>query len=210
MNIARAPATNEKPVFIETPHLYMRTLTEDDASDRWAAWLDQDEVRAGVNLGPQRKTKADIVAYVRKFDQQSRLLLGIFDKSNDFFIGILTAQINWQLGSFLANTVVGEAAYRNRGVMLEITPPFRTFFFETLGLKAVAASVLATNKAVIGYIEKTGWTLNQTLKGHAKSHIDGSPIDLLLYSITRDDWNAWMAAHPQELYAMQHAAAPRT
>ena len=74
MTAAPAPHSPPRAVHIETPHLYMRTLTEDDASDRWAAWLDQDEVRKGVNLGPQKKTKADIVAalvkHVRGLEQK--------------------------------------------------------------------------------------------------------------------------------------------
>ncbi|MEQ1868144.1 MAG: GNAT family protein, partial [Micropepsaceae bacterium] len=209
MSVARAPTTQAKPVYLETPHLYMRTLTVADASERWAAWFEQDDVRRGVNLPALTKTKADIVAYIEKFDQQSRLLWGIFDRTNDLMIGILTADIDWDLSCILSNTIVGEAAYRHRGVMLEVSPPFRTYFFETLGLKVITATVLATNKAIIGYVEKTGWTLHQELKGQNKSYADGSPIDLLFYALSRDSWEVWKAAHPAELQAMTIAAAPR-
>lgn len=209
MSLAHAPRASAKPVFIDTPNLYMRTLTVDDASDRFAAWFGQDDVRQGLNLAPQQKSMADIVAYIRKFDQQSHILLGIFDKTNDLLIGLLTVQIDWGIGRYLANTIVGEADYRHRGVMLEVSPPFRAYFFETLGLKVMTATVLSTNKAIIGYFEKTGWTLNQTLKNHVKAHADGTMIDLCLYSITREAWNAWMAANPEALKAISNAAAPR-
>lgn len=210
MSVARAAAPPPKPVFIDTPHLYMRTLTVEDASERWASWFEQDDVRRGVNLAAQRKTKADLIAYIKKFDQHSRLLWGIFDRTNDLMIGILTAEIDWNLGRCFSNTIVGEAAYRHRGVMLEVSPPFRTFFFETLGLNVLTASVLGSNKAIIGYVEKTGWTLHQTLKNHTKSHIDGKLIDLCLYALTKESWAAWKAAHPAELKAMTVAAAPPT
>lgn len=209
MSLAHTAVSKGLPVHIDTPHLYMRTLTVDDATERWASWFDQAEVRTGINLSAQRKTKADIVAYIQKFDQQSQLLWGIFDRTNDLMIGILTANIDWGVGRILSNTIVGEAEYRHRGVMLEVSPPFRTYFFETLGLKVITATVLATNKAIIGYVEKTGWTLHQTLKGHANSHVDGSPIDLRLYALSRESWEAWKAAHPAELRAMTIAAAPR-
>lgn len=208
MKPAYAPKRDGVPVRIETPHLYMRTLTADDASERWAAWFEQDDVRTGINLAAAKKTKADIVDYIKKFDLHSHLLWGIFDRTNDLLIGFITAQIKWNTESFLASTVVGEAAYRNRGVMQEVSPPFRAYFFETLGLKVMTASVLATNKAIIRYVEKTGWTLSHTLKGHTKSNADGKPIDLLLYSLTRDSWNAWMAANPKALAALTIAAAP--
>ncbi len=197
-----APAALQ-PIYLETPNLYVRTMTVDDASDSWAAWFDQAEVRAGLNLGNGRKSKADMVAYVRTFDQTSNILLGIFDRSNDLLVGILTVQVDWRIGRYLANTVVGDAAYRHRGVMLEITPPFRDYFFETLGLKVMTATALATNKPIIGYLKKTGWTLNQTLKNHTRSATDGTAVDLHLYSITRDAWNAWKAANPELLGAMR-------
>ena len=208
-SIPRVSQAPPKAIFIDTPNLYMRTLTEGDASDRWAAWFEQPDVRQGLNLGAERKTRADIVAYINKFDQRSNILLGIFDRTNDLLIALITAQIDWKLGRYLANTVVGEADYRHRGVMLEVSPPFRAYFFETLGLKVMTATVLSTNKAIIGYLEKTGWTLNHTLKNHVKSHADGTMVDLCLYSITREAWNAWMAANPETLKTMLTAAAPR-
>ena len=209
MKLARAPKQSLAPVHIDTPHLYLRTLTVDDASDRWASWFDQEEVRRGINLPPGRKTKADIIAYIRTFDQQSRLLWGIYDRTNDLMVGIINADIDWAASRILTSTVVGEAAYRHRGVMLEISPPFRTYFFETLGLNVITATVLATNTAIVRYLEKTGWSLFHRLKERTRSHADGSSIDLCLYALTRDAWEAWKIAHPAELQAMSVAAAPR-
>ncbi len=176
----------------------------DDATDRWASWFEQPDVREGLNLGPQKRTKADIVAYIRTFDQVSNILLGIFDRTNDLLVGIVTVQVDWRIGRYLANTVVGEAEYRHRGVMLEISQPYRDYFFDTLGLKVMTATALATNKAIIAYLDKTGWTLNQTLKNHVRSAKDGAATDLHLYSITREAWIAWKAANPEQLEAMRN------
>ena len=202
MTHARAFESPAKPIVIDTPNLTMRTLTTDDASDRFAAWFSQAEIRSALNLPEQSKTKADIITYIKAFDQRSSILLGIFDKANDLLVGLVAVQIDWQLGRYLANTVVGEPAYRSKGVMLEITLPFREYFFETLGLKVLTATELATNKPIIAYLVKTGWTLNQTLKAHNKSHADGTMIDLHLYSITREAWQAWKAANPEAVKAM--------
>ena len=202
MTLARAVEPLAEPVVIDTPNLLVRTLRPDDASERFASWFSQDDIRAGLNLPQQPKTRADIVAYINTFDQRSNLLLGIFAKADDLLVGLLSVQIDWRIGRYLANTLVGEAAYRSKGVMLEITLPFREYFFETLGLKVMTATVLATNKPIIGYLEKTGWTLNQTLKAHTKSNSDGTMIDLCLYSITREAWAAWKAANGGIVKAM--------
>lgn len=202
MTPARAIGASPTPIIIDTPNLTMRTLTPDDASDRFAAWFSQTDVRNALNLPEQNKTKADIVTYIKGFDQRSNLLLGFFDKANDLLVGFITVQIDWRIGRYLANTVVGEASYRSKGMMLEITLPFREYFFETLGLNVMTATALATNKPIIAYFAKTGWTLNQTLQAHTKSHADGTMIDLHLYSITREAWRAWKAANPEAVEAM--------
>ena len=202
MTLARTVEPLGEAVVIETPNLTIRTLTTDDASDRFASWFAQADIRQSLNLPEQNKTKADMAAYVASFDQRSHLLLGIFDKANDLLVGLLTVQIDWRIGRYLVNTVVGEPAYRSKGVMLEVTPPFREYFFETLGLNVMTATALATNAPIIAYLEKTGWTRNQTLKEHTRSHADGAMIDLHLYSITRESWRAWKAANPQALKAM--------
>jgi RimJ/RimL family protein N-acetyltransferase len=201
--MSAAAAVPSAPRFIlESPNLGVRALTADDVSERFVAWFTQDEVRSALNLSAQGRTKPEMVAYVRSFDQDARLLLGIFDKANGLLVGFFTVQIERRIGRYLVNTVVGEAAYRTKGLMLEITLPFREHFFETLGLKVMTATALATNAAIIGYLEKTGWTRNQTLKGHSKSHSDGAMIDLHLYSITREAWQAWKVAHPDIVEAM--------
>ncbi len=202
MSRAEPSPKASKAVYFDTPNLYVRTLTVDDATDRWTSWFEQAEVRESLNLGPQSRTKADMIAYIRTFDQDTNILLGIFDRTNDLLTAIVTAEIDWGLGRYLANTIVGEADYRHRGVMLEISVPFRTYFFETLNLKVMTAAALATNKAIIGYLEKTGWTRNQTIKNRARSAVDGSPVDLHLYSITREAWNAWKEANPDLVAAM--------
>ena len=190
------------PIVIASPNLIVRTMTPDDASDRFASWFAQADIREGLNLPAQSRTKADIAAYIRGFDQRSNLLLGIFDKANDLSVGFFNIQIDWRIGRYLVNTVIGEPAYRTKGLMLEVTLPFREYFFGALGLKVMTATALASNAAIIGYLEKTGWTRNQTLKAHTKSHADGTMIDLHLYSITREAWAAWKAANPDTVQAM--------
>jgi RimJ/RimL family protein N-acetyltransferase len=197
MTLTQAAAPSSKNVFIETANFYIRTLTVDDATERCAAWTDQAEVRHGLNLPDRKMTKADIETYIATFDQQSKVLFGIFDKTNNLLVGFLVGYIDWALRRYLANTVVGEAAYRHRGVLLEISRPYRAHFFETLDLRIMTATVLANNKAIIRYLDKTGWQLHDTLKNQAKSHADGTMVDVCLYTLTREAWHAWLKANPE-------------
>lgn len=187
----RVPAT----ITIDTPNYVVRTLTLDDATEQWGAWFADPEVRIALNMPNRPQTKADMQAYIRGFDQENKILLGIFDKTNGLLVGILANYIDWKNGNFACNTVVGEPGYRSRGVMMDVTPPFRDYFFGTRGLKVMTATALASNRAIRAYLEKTGWTLDRVLQGHVKSHTDGSPLDLCSYSITADAWWKWKAAN---------------
>lgn len=204
MSNARPALKPLPPIDVKTRNFYMRPLTEADASDRWASWFDQNEVREALNMKPGSKTKADMIRYVGTFDQHNNVLIGMFDRSNDLLVGFIDVEINWQIGRYLANMVVGEPDYRHRGVTLEISPGFRTYFFETIGLKVMTASCLSTNKAIQRYLTTTGWTLNQVLKNHARSHADGSPVDLQLWSITREAWAGWKRANPELLHKLEN------
>jgi RimJ/RimL family protein N-acetyltransferase len=195
MTVVQTAARVPAPIAIDTPNYLMRTLTLDDATERWGAWFADADVRVALNMPDRPQTKADMQIYIRAFDQESKVLLGIFDKESGLLVGIFANYIDWKSGQFACNTVVGEAAYRSRGVMMEVTPPFRDYFFGTRGLKVMTATALSNNRAIRAYLEKTGWTLHQVLKGHVKSHSDGSMLDLCHYSITADAWWAWKAAN---------------
>lgn len=202
MTPSPAIVTARRAAYIETKNFYMRELTDTDASDRMTAWFDQPEVRNGLNAGTGGRSKADLEAYIRRFDQRSKVLLGIFDRHNDLLIGFISVDIDWKIGRYLANMVIGEEDYRNTGVTTALSPAFRHYFFDVLGLKVMTATALSTNNAIARYLKGTGWELNQTLRNRIRSHAAGSDVDLHLYSLTREAWSKWMADNPERLQAM--------
>jgi RimJ/RimL family protein N-acetyltransferase len=178
-------------VRIDAGKYLIRTIKPDDASDRWAGWMLDPEAIHMLNMAALNWTKSDVVNYINKFDQRSRLLLGIFEKPGWTHIGIITIHIDHTLGHFLINLLIGEPEYRNKGVAHDIKAPLRDYFFETLDLNLMKATALARNHIIIQYLLKTGWSLDQTLKQHVKSVADGTMLDLCLFSMTRDAWRAW-------------------
>jgi RimJ/RimL family protein N-acetyltransferase len=194
--LSRIPKKN---IRIYSENYLIRTLRPDDASDRWAEWMSDQHVIRMMNMPEQDWTKAHVFKYINQFDQRTRMLLGIFAKQTSSHIGILTIELRPVPGEFLVNMLIGEPEYRNRGVATEITVPFRDHLFETLGLTTMRATVLAHNVVINHYLRKTGWKLDGTVKGHVKSHSDGTLLDLSLYRITRDEWRAWKSEnHPKK------------
>ena len=179
---------------LDCGNYFVRRLTVEDASDRWASWTVDPEAANMLNAPERSMSKADLVQYIKRFDQESHLLSGIFEKRSGKHIGILRTDIDYASGQCLINMLIGEPEYRNHGVASELTVPCRDYVFETLGLKTVKATALARNKIVIHYMLATGWKLNKTLRQHVKSHADGTMLDLCFFSLSREDWRAWKQA----------------
>ena len=184
-------STSQKAVRIHSEKYLVRTINVGDASDRWASWMSNPEAMHMLNMPARIWKKADVVNYIKTFDQRSHLLLGIFDKQSGLHIGIFAVDINYALGEYLVNLLIGEPEYRNKGVTSSLMVRFRDYFFETLGLNTSKASVLAHNTAIVHYLLKTGWQLEQTLTGSTKSHATGEMLDICLFRLTREAWREW-------------------
>ena len=180
-----------KEVRIDSDKYLVRTIEANDASDRWAGWMSDPDVRYMLNMAPRSWKKADVVSYINTFNQVQNLLLGIFDKQSGTHVGIFTVDINPALGHFLLNLLIGEPDYRDKHVTTSIAEPFLTYFFETCGLNTAMASVLAHNAPMLHWLQKHGWRLEQTLRQSAKSHADGAMLDVCLLSLPRESWRAW-------------------
>jgi RimJ/RimL family protein N-acetyltransferase len=181
----------KKNVSIHAEKYLIRTIELDDASDRWAGWMSDPEAMHMLNMAARSWKKADVVDYIKTFDQRSSLLLGIFEKQRGTHIGIFTVDINHVTSQFLVNLLIGEPDYRNKHVTSSIAMSFREYFFETLGLNSSMASVLARNAAMIHYLQKNGWRPDQTLKNNTRSNADGAMLDICLFSLSRDAWREW-------------------
>ena len=189
-----APAVGVKRhVWIDCGKAVVRTATVADASARWGRWSADAEASAMLNLPAQALSKSEVAAYIASFDQRSHLLLAVCDKETDQPIGFLRIDIDERLNRFLIRLLIGEREQRNKGVLTVGTIPFYDYFFETLKLTKMLATVLAHNRIMVGYLLKHGWNLDRTFKRHVKSRIGDQALDLCYFSLSRESWRAWKA-----------------
>ncbi len=186
-----------KDVRLDCGKYIVRTVTPNDASDRWGSWMADPEASFMLNAPPKILTRSEVEAYITSFDQRSHLLLGIVEKASGKMLGFLRVDIDHEHGRFLVSMLIGEPGYRNKGITNDITPAFRDYFFETLGLKTMLATALAHNRAIIHYLIKTGWTLDKTIPRQVRSYADGTMLDLCYFSHTREQWRARKNANLQ-------------
>jgi RimJ/RimL family protein N-acetyltransferase len=188
------PKFPKRKVWLDCGKYILRTITVEDATDRWAKWMADPEASLMLNAPPQAMTRSDIVAYIKGFDQRTQILIGIFEKSSGLLLGFLRNDVNFATGQFLVSMIIGEPEYRHAGVTNAVTVPFRDYFFETLGMNVMLATALAHNRPIIHYLYSTGWTLDRTLERHIKSQLDDRMFDLCFFSQTREAWREWKRA----------------
>jgi RimJ/RimL family protein N-acetyltransferase len=194
-------------ILLETPNFYMRRLSPDDASDRIGAWFGQAEVAQGLNAEQRPLSRDEVRKWLASFDQQANRVNGIFDKRNDLLVTIANSQFNWEIRRVLMNIVVGEAAYRHSGVILEASVPVRDLYFEDMKLSVVTGTALSTNRPIVAFLEGTGFKRRETVKNHRLLRHTGTYADLYLYSQTAEEWRDWKAANQETIDAIRDCAA---
>lgn len=182
-------------VYLESDKYLVRNATSADASDRWGSWMADPEVSSMLNAPAKALSKSEVASYIGSFDQRTHLLLGIFEKESGKTLGFFRIDIDERLGRFLVSMMVGEPDYRHKGIMNELTVPFRDYFFDTLGLKMMLGTVLSHNQPVIDYLFKTGLNLDKKIERHVKSRTNDSMLDMCYFSQTADSWHAWKRAN---------------
>jgi RimJ/RimL family protein N-acetyltransferase len=180
-----------KHIRIETERLLVRNARLDDASEQWGLWMMDAEASYMLNAPLVAVTQAEIETYIGMFDQKKHLLLVILEKTSGKILGYFRIDINDRIGSFLVSMIVGEPKHRHKGIMTELTVPFRDYFFERIGLRTMIGSVLSHNEPVIRYLEKTGLHLDKKIERHIKSRISDAMFDLCFFSQTAEEWRAW-------------------
>lgn len=171
-----------------TEHYLLRPLTAADIGPDWGSWVAKPEIAKLLNADPRPLSAPDLADYLARFDNKNRILLGIFHKPSGRHIGIFTATSSDSGREVMWNLVVGEAAFRNVGGLLEIrklrTALGNYFFFER-NFQAGYASVTGHNKRMIAYLKAAGCELVKTSKVPSRNRPNGPAIDVQLFRITR-------------------------
>lgn len=170
---------------------YARTIKREDASDRWAGWVSDSWNVNTLNVRAKQLQKSDITDYIRRFDQRTSLLLGIFEKGTRLHIGIIRLDLDYAAKSAVVSALVGESNHRNRGATTDVFVPLLDFLFDTLGLDTVRASILQRNQMTLRYLLKMGWQIEEAPEAQIKSNSDGTMLGMRSVSWHREAYRAF-------------------
>jgi RimJ/RimL family protein N-acetyltransferase len=180
---------------LETQHYVLRTLRPEDASERFGQWMGDEAAMAMLNSDGAPMTLAEVVDYIRSFDNESRFLIGIFVRDSGLHIGAYSLRLDIRHRRLVTNTLIGEPEYRGRHVWLETRPFLHDFFFTMVGVEKLVATVIADNTAHIDNLLRSGWVQEGRLRGHVLAPDGVRRFDLLQFGLLPEDWQRWRAAN---------------
>ncbi|MDP2399314.1 MAG: GNAT family N-acetyltransferase [Burkholderiales bacterium] len=146
-------------VVIETPRFTLRTLTIEDATEKYSRWFD-DPVVAEHIVGA--KTAHDIASLrdyiVQKSAHPNVLFLGIFAKATGTHIGNLKFEpIDFNACHAVLGIMVGDVRWRGRSVAGEVINAAGQWLNKTFGISELALGVAKSNVAAQKAYKKSGF-----------------------------------------------------
>jgi len=149
---------------IQGEHIYLRKLTEDDASDAYASWLNDKEVNEFLET--RWATARELREYIVKHRADpNSFFAGVFDRSNDCHIGNVKLEpIDWKNKKAIFGILIGDKSYWGKGYGTEATYLITDFAFNTLNLHEVQLGVIANNTRALHVYEKIGFMTTDVRK----------------------------------------------
>ena len=139
---------SQRQVGIEGEHVFLRTLLPDDASERYASWLNDPVVNQ--YLETRSMTIPKLRAYIgEKWESDQALLLGVFWKETGLPAGQAGAHIgNVKLEPVdlsgrmaMLGLLIGDKEFWGRGVGTEATNLATNFAFKDLGIREMRLGI---------------------------------------------------------------------
>lgn len=148
-----------KQIRIEGSSIYLKSLDKNNATEDYAAWLNDKEVN--YYLETRKTTCEDLKKYIEEKNKSDEaLFLGIFSADTDEHIGNIKLEpIETEKKQGTVGILIGNKKYWGKGAGTEATKLLVEYAFKKLGLEGVSLGVILENKAAIRVYEKVGFEI---------------------------------------------------
>lgn len=151
--------TDRSTVCILTKRFRLRPLTPADATARYQAWLRDRRAQRYIQFAAKAKSIADLRAYIdARAHRKDSLFLGIFVRASGEHIGNIKYEpIDHAHRSAEMGILIGEPAWRGRGVGPEVIRASAQWLRENEGITRVFLGVERLNKGALSAYRRTGF-----------------------------------------------------
>lgn len=154
---------------IETKRLYLRALSEKDATLNYVNWLNNPEVNRYLETRHSVQSIGSCKAFIRQCNEdEGAHLYGIFLKDGERHIGnTKLGFIHEQYARGELSLFIGDKAYWGKGLAGEVVQALTQYGFKNLGLERIEAGCYEENLASLRVFLKTGYTV----EGYRRNHV---------------------------------------
>lgn len=151
-------------VEIISERFLIRELGVDDVTERYLGWLGDPETKKYIAAAAMTKGLSDLRRYVQeRTNRDDVLFLGIFDRSTGAHVGNIKYEpVDAELGYAVMGVLIGEPAYRGRGVTPEILRSTAQWLKKHRNIKQIVLGVSKDNYDAIRAYEKAGFAVAPT------------------------------------------------
>ncbi|MFY8300287.1 GNAT family N-acetyltransferase [Pseudoalteromonas sp. SS15] len=136
--------------------IYLRRLSENDASPSYLSWFKQKEINNYIKKSP--RTIADLKSFIKASNsQQGCHLFGIFDHSHFHIGNIKLDPISYMENTVALGIMIGESCYRGKGIAFEAMELAFRFVFDEHDIETVILGVNKGNIRAVYLYEKFGF-----------------------------------------------------
>lgn len=144
---------------IDTPRFTLRPLTVVDISTRYLSWLSDERVLRFINGATGDNHLDELKSYVAQREGRDDVVFfGIFTHAGEHIGNIKYEPVDAERGAAVMGILVGEVAWRGRGVAGEVIHASAMWLRNNRGIRVIALGVDRNNLAGIRAYEKLGFT----------------------------------------------------
>ena len=170
---------------MDTPILYgdrifLRRLTEDDASEAYVSWMNDPEVNQYLESRFYTHTIESTKAFIRSVTNDKNYQFGIFLKETGKHIGnIKIGGINQYHRYADIGFLIGEKNYWGKGIATEAIALATDFAFNVLKLHKLWGGLYSPNIGSLRAFQKNGYVLEGVKKSQCQ--LNGVYFDVFLF-----------------------------
>ncbi|MFH1753929.1 MAG: GNAT family protein [Candidatus Omnitrophota bacterium] len=171
--------------FLTGSKVYLRRLTKDDCRGRYLEMVnDSYNLRYVEGIGYRQLDPLELEQYVESSNNESNLLLGIFENGSDIHVGNIHLS---QIKPHHNNCALGIIMHRDsmgKGYAFEATNLVVRHAFDMMKLHRITIPVVVENVGAIKLYEGIGARREGVLK--ESFHYDGKYIDIFVYGFLKE------------------------
>ncbi len=151
-------------VSLETPRFILREITLEDVTERYLGWFRDGESARHIASAATTQALSDLTAYVAaRINREDVLFLGIFDLATGEHIGNLKYEpVNTAQGYAIMGILIGEPAWRGRGVAAEVLVASARWLREHRGITQIVLGVSVDNTRAIRGYQSAGFVIEDS------------------------------------------------